>query len=1802
MGKTAVRVSKRKRRAFLIQRCIEMVRKRQKKKYMKQNGTDTNENDTADVNRSDSTTSDLEKFKRFLIRTVSKQRQQHVPEDVLWEQLQNGSKCDCKLIWDRMRTLTIKRLKRLLIAADNQDNISSKARMTLTDWIMFDFILVHEDIDFTGVDLNLKSEPVCLLELFTLVQRFDVEGRSGNELASAWTAATVYYNSRGRQCSPMLLQRRWYQMKMLARDKFYNFWYAYRGTQKYLNDARTQHAPTKLQTAIVRRYPHTITMPFIPWEELIKKRFAILPDEFAVKMRTLNKASDLPKPLDENAPDLIRVEPEIEVLNIRVDSESESEYDESDLVAEANKILPTTERNNDAIIANSTLTETDSDVSKSSIYQMINVKDEVLEIKTEEIDVLTELSHCKDLEMTPITTTNDNVKWISIPGENSLKDADKSLNEGELSAADCSINEYPTGCPKEEISIDICVKSEPASTEITTESDVSKSSTSQIYNVKVEPLEIITEGTEALDKLSNCKDWAMNLIPITNDNVIDRISIPVKNSFNIGEIVKEEEQDFTVFSDIRLKSEPLSNEIHTAISEPIVMPFITNVLGNVHMETETLSNICNILMVNDALEAPGIEQPILAKQEKIVSNEIQEINLSKDTITNIDLNNSLNTTTQYSNNTPYSISDLKEDIPINVTLMDKNIKVVAHNTVLNSVARTCNEEDVHDDDDLFLNSSSKSFDSTDCKNYKTSEKMKVSISSSLFQKPRTRIYNFINLCKNPDFNTRLKKLTIGFLRSTRNRQLLKACKPITIDVNKVFEIKLINNIMYLRASTVPNTVNNIEKEFRNVGEKIKSLVPSALLSVNNLIDSTKMNMQDVSNIIRNSADPQQYPLITECVTDVPNIIYKSPKDSDNQYSNNVDARKTVSVDTQLKENCSSNSDKEDVSMKDSTLNTIKKRNVVDKSIVSWVPRFRAPVNWSRTKFTYPKKTDTLLTADALNKMLKIFSPDGPQVPVKKYKRNSKVTKVFNYQQSELQQELDDFERFLKNSGSNVTCKNENYISSKVNNFHVPLESSKSSKLNTDRYVNKSGKYCCWAREKINKPRSKSIQKHNHPVNKCSCCCKNDLDIIITKKKKSNKSSIIRSLRSHKKYKNIKNKKGVKKIISGVINKNTIDTASSKVKLSTSAMNNSPVDFPDTQVLYSVPIERLSNSNSIKTGVPNICKDSSKSTTYCSIYIDDNGKQKIQFIIDSTKNLKLLNSMNFYYGNNKVTVLGKDTECPIYLEKKQILLTDVKFPLGRTEHKQIDNVDQQKIRKDTLRGIFKTENLNTCANLSDNSISSSTRIINCNLNEQTISSEENQHGSDHSTEHVIDVKNYQFSNIDYDKSIVSNVIITSCHGDNITLEGNKPSDSVKEIFIHNPTTIDENSESKSVRIIVQRILEKNLTGKDDSSGLQNIDLSSHSNGFYCNLESSLMNGNEVDVQTAENELEQIKIVKEDSSNNEHDTKKCILSDLMEMSGILDEDASSIPVDMVQESVTVQPQNMVTDVPNTIVLDEDGSSIPIDVAQKSVTVQSQNMVTDVPNTIVLDEDGSSIPFDVAQKSVTVQSQNMVTGIPNSIVECPLYLVLSFPELNYACEKNGKFYKYDLETGQVSETNILIMKDSENSEEQQKKSETHVTNKNDDTSKNKRKQRNLRKMNKNVNVSTNISQAKPLIQIKVQSTKKKKNGRKPKEEQRKLSDTAQQRYTVKRRKKQHADDSQVGSSDDEPLAKRKLRPNNLKENTEVDIEAQSISNENSSLTSDFVNMLPSVANSMELRTAPSLSLTYDVDMSQEGCILGL
>lgn len=133
---------------------------------------------------------------------------------------------------------------------------------------------------------------------------------------------------------------------------------------------------------------------------------------------------------------------------------------------------------------------------------------------------------------------------------------------------------------------------------------------------------------------------------------------------------------------------------------------------------------------------------------------------------------------------------------------------------------------------------------TECESDSSDESIpeckRVKLTSGLFRKPRGRTYNPIQLCKNPDFNTRLRRISAGFLSYERNRRYLNRLKPLTIDLHKSFESYLIDKTVYLVPDpNSPKPVSNIQNN-----SVTTSVLPTAL-PVQCLLD-------DTTNYIRRS--------------------------------------------------------------------------------------------------------------------------------------------------------------------------------------------------------------------------------------------------------------------------------------------------------------------------------------------------------------------------------------------------------------------------------------------------------------------------------------------------------------------------------------------------------------------------------------------------------------------------------------------------------------------------------------------------------------------------------------------------------------------------------------------------------------------------------------------------------------------------------------------------------------------------------------------------------------------------------------
>ncbi|XP_053618448.1 uncharacterized protein LOC128679937 isoform X2 [Plodia interpunctella] len=841
---------------------------------------------------------ELEKFKRRMIRMVARLHvQEKKPEDELWEYLRKQTKCDCKWLWERMRALTLKRLKRLLIAEDKLEKITAIARMSLTDWLLFDWILVHEKIDVIGTELmaeGRKGEPRPLFDLFSLVQAYDLEGLTGEALARAWTAATLSYNSRGRQCSPMLLQRRWYQLKEVTRQKFYNFWFMYRGNIKLLEDA-LKDKPTRLQSAVAKRYPHIITTPFVPWEELIQKRLVIMPPEFELQMKS--RSAKLPIPIDENDADVVCVEPEIETIDLGVDSDSDNALRDEVEGSKAKQMI------------------TDEDVSA---VQSITVKKEPMDEDdyVESIDLETDQINL-DLDMEGI----DALENIDIPIEDE--------NEDSLDNTDAV-----------ESTEDETRESTEAENGISNEKDLPNTNKDSIMS---DTVDVTSSPTRDPDHFHDKND-------ITREMPADNVTSPDNSEPNDDVTILNTEKPTEILPDAEFtpKMEPSeildadtnNSELNSDTADTAVMPQISNVFGNVNIPEESLHVLSSYVTTTQSEEIAAKDNIVDEIEDDIIKTEIDvsyegeysELNDTDNVVQATDTNAvvddcKLNTVKEKS--IVHSFSEVIPDVTfvddgiefiddgiieeqegvhtdfinaepkIKQEIVDKNngesqsidlkllmVPVVytvklEHMTVLKNeqishvndkrrieiilneskpvrkISMHIKEEQpavnvvsdgdghaTHDDlfdrpksaDDVDSNSEDESLKPS--KDMSIPEEKRVNMSSILFQKPRYRDYsNPLVVCKNPDFNTRLKRLTVGFLSHTRNRYLLRACKPLTIDLCKAFESKLVNNTIYFKQGPVSELT--VKEEPSESNDKDRLTPP--VLSQDNLINTSAVS-------------------------------------------------------------------------------------------------------------------------------------------------------------------------------------------------------------------------------------------------------------------------------------------------------------------------------------------------------------------------------------------------------------------------------------------------------------------------------------------------------------------------------------------------------------------------------------------------------------------------------------------------------------------------------------------------------------------------------------------------------------------------------------------------------------------------------------------------------------------------------------------------------------------------------------------------------------------------------------------------
>ncbi|XP_041970622.1 uncharacterized protein LOC121726988 [Aricia agestis] len=658
-------------------------------------------------NFGESSLTDVDKFKRRLIRSIARYTfVDKMPQNEMWEKLRKDTDCDCFLLMKRMRALTLKKLKRLLAAEDELENVTKVARLTTTDWLLFDLVLVHENVDLIGKDSKSEKtvEPKVLTELLELVSKYKIEKYQEYKLSltTAWLLLTIEYNSRGRQCSPMLLQRRWYQMKQVTRLKFYTFWYSYRGNTTRLQQAWDKR-PTELETKIAKRFPHLIIQPFREWEELVANEAVILREDFE-KLTVVEPANN------KNVDDVEIIETPVETIQV----DEDSDVDDIETTQEQGVKL-------------------DTDATKQSNGGELGVR--IVNVKTE--------------------PTDNNPNNISPKHEQSLDEMNRISH-----SSDINYNEDNELLPKiMNVTGGVeLIESDDEADVLVPHHDLSKDSSEMKDNNK--NTEINTPNCKV-----NSEDGSNILCSMSDSNKITDFA--------------DDRQDFEVqFDDliiiddgIAIEDDGIEDECEDMIQ---VKPETDQPKENTYEEEDTPKFDFKLLLT-----------PVVYTKKLDDMDVFKFIDFSKVSDKRI-------IECSYKESKPV---DIREKHKISKGLMSKSVE---QEVIQDNIAQAKSERNVSIISELEH--------STDSSNL-ISDHQKIKYSSWLLQKPKNRTYNPIQLCKNPDFNTRLKRLNAGFLMSERNRLMLKECKPLTVDLHKAFEIKMSDGTLYLQNSKFTHNCN-----------------------------------------------------------------------------------------------------------------------------------------------------------------------------------------------------------------------------------------------------------------------------------------------------------------------------------------------------------------------------------------------------------------------------------------------------------------------------------------------------------------------------------------------------------------------------------------------------------------------------------------------------------------------------------------------------------------------------------------------------------------------------------------------------------------------------------------------------------------------------------------------------------------------------------------------------------------------------------------------------------------------------------
>ncbi|CAK1543561.1 unnamed protein product [Leptosia nina] len=1115
----------------------------------------------------------VEKLKRRLIRAVASKVGQDSNEKELedmWENMQRTSKCDCKLLWKHMRAVTLKKLKRLLPANDMLQNITAIARLTMTDWLLFDLVLVHENIDVIGADLwdNTSQEPEALIDLFYLVDQYKAETLEGKPLIDAWLTITKLYNVGGRKCSPMLLQRRWYQMKKMTRQRFYNFWGSYKGHLANLDAAET-YKPTALQVDIIKRYRRIVENLFPEWEELINCGKVIRAHEFDDRIN--EKRNGIKESLD-TGPELELIEQKIETINLFQDSDSDTDskdagktsnsdfskvtvkrepenidlteiteednlnesinipcetpygedddppplvidcrdfsnginhktgkiptpkdgklphtqWDDNEIVKESDDIDNTFSAMVDSVsvdLMNSSAANDENEDSSASFNDVtaINNISSNLQIETPFFNIVSNEDH-RDMEHSNEFKVKKEIHFDIDSDDHSAAEDIIKLEKNYDDYNDIDIQNNSTNLPIIKNVVSMMTKIEPTVTEET------------VKNILAQKAETLTSkwkcsNSEISQHLATCVETKTDA-----ELLGDFSEIPSDLQFvDDGIIVIDNDEDTSIVNNQLKQTNGNSDENETAEIDLKLLLFPTVYTKKLdHMDVFRFIEFEHIRDKRILDVAYAESKPIDACRVKVqnISQSEDKVHLQKETDLNDEQHQVIDSLCQN-----ILQSDIESDSFVQGDIKSK-IKAIEQQSFNKHTGLRSDKDSVSSDEEDIITIQGYAKD-------------KVHYKSWMLQKPHVKSYNPIQLCKNPDFNTRLKRLTAGFLSYETNRIYLKRCYPITIDLHKSFETKLIEGTLYLKGI---DTCNNTPECVPSTETGIPVSLPiknTATDDVAKLIDMTSsastpiflscernkvITLPDIAEIRRAnqrlltaevapiqiaSNSPPVTILTTENSNESESVVKgKQENNSENLSSSDMANNIKTTYDPSREKST-------DLSAESICSNTLRPNNKNKTLIAGYRPLVKPKVNWLE-KGSY-KLEENLLASDTVDKMLSLLCGNAANIEKVKKKKSYKIKeKQFSGNIGDKRKDDNIVSSTSFHQKSIQRCEKESkVIPNEVHRNEAKITKAKQNFLTRKRNKN----VCCWAKRKILNPKGKL---RHFCVEKCICCCREEL--------------------------------------------------------------------------------------------------------------------------------------------------------------------------------------------------------------------------------------------------------------------------------------------------------------------------------------------------------------------------------------------------------------------------------------------------------------------------------------------------------------------------------------------------------------------------------------------------------------------------------------------------------------------------------------------------------------------------------------